>query len=169
MSDFDQGQNDVAVAFVTQIFRLLRSAQMHSVSSLLAQGALGSAAESLASLAREAGGFVAAMFADETVFVNGQPVRSQRSVYENILVVGEYLDAIDCNEITIRSTVAAADLAKLLDYVVQKQRQQLPSSITLQFVDPTKLLGQADGKQPILQQVAAVYGAATVLVRRWAC
>lgn len=167
MSEFDTAANDIAVAFTTQIFRLIRSAQMHDVKSLEAQGTLGGSAEALRELARSAGGFVTALFAGETVFVNGQPVRAQRAIYENVLQVGETLEKRGFNELTIRSTISGSDLAQLLDLLGRAQSKvALPASITLQMVDPKKLLGDSDSELSMVQRVAAVYGAATVLVRR---
>lgn len=166
MSDFDQQANDHAIAVTTQLFRLIRSARMHDVAALLAQGTLETAAQNLKELAREAGGFVVVMFADETVFVNGQPIRAPRAVYDKVLAVGEALLALGFNEVTLRATLSAEDLAQLLRLINGERTVSLPSSITLQSVDPSTVLGATDGEQSIVNQVAAVYGAATVLVRR---
>lgn len=166
MSEFDQSANEAGIAVTTQLFRLIRSAQMHEVASLLSQGTLETAAKSLRELTGQLGGFVVVMFADDTVFVNGQPVRAQRSVYENILAVGTHLAGMSVNELTIRSGVTAKDLGQLVEMLVKNIKHRLPSSIYLQYVDPAKFFGNADGQQSIVTQVAGVYGAAVVLVRR---
>ncbi len=164
---YDNAANEAGVAFATLLFRLLRSAQMHEVKSLLSQGTLATSVATIKEVAGNAGGFMVAMFAGETVFVNGQPVRTQRAVYENILAVGEMLAKYSLNEITIRSSVTAEDLAALLELLVHGKREYaLPNSVTLQYVDPASILGGAEGQQTMVEKVAAVYGAATVLVRR---
>ena len=167
MSQYDDHANDVGIAFITQVFRLIRSAQMHEISSLLSQGTLATGAEALSDMARGNGGFVVVMFAGETVFANGQPLRATKLVYDNVLEVGATLDAVGYNELTIRVGVTATDLSELLTFLVKTKRaMHLPRTISLQAVDPASILGEIESDLTVVEQVAAAYGAAVVLVRR---
>lgn len=165
--EFDKAANEAAVTFTTLVFRLLKAAQMHELAALRTRGVLENGAQQLRDMTHGAGGFLTVLFAGDTVFVNGQPVRAPRAMYENILAAGEPLALAGFNELTIRSSVSADDLGQLLDYVVhRKSTYALPASVTLQNVDPADLLGDLGDAGSIAEQVASAYAAATVLVRR---
>ncbi len=168
MSDFDQLKGDYAAEFVALFFRLFRLAKMHDLDNDASRKALERGVATLDGFLEADVRFLSVLFAGETVYVNGQPLRAERQAYENALKVGEQLGQLGCNEFTVRKGVSAADIYVLLQCIANDQvPSDLPKTLRLREVDPRTVIGDDEEEASIGEQVTATYSAAVVLVKRF--
>jgi hypothetical protein len=166
--DFDQLGGDHAAEFMALFFRLFRLARMHDLDNDASRRALERGVEALDSYLGGDVRFLSMLFAGETVYVNGQPLKAERVAYDNALTVGQLLADMGFNEFTVRRGVTAGDLYGLLRAIAANQVPvSLPKTLRLRDIDPRQIIGEDEEEASIGEQVTATYAAAVVLVKRF--
>lgn len=160
---------EIAADYVAIVFRLFGIAKMHDLENDATKRALDRAGRRVGKHLDGVNTFLTVLFAGETVYVNGQPLRVERSAYDNALQAGEVLASIDCNELTMRRGVTAGHIGKLLRGIADGRKpEDLPDTIRLRYVDPAHIVGKDETELSIREQVVATYASAVVLSGRFA-
>lgn len=168
MSEFDPLRGNMAADFVATFFRLFRLARMHDLDNDASRKALQRGVEQLEGYLGADVRFLSMLFAGETIYVNGSPLKAEKGAYENALQIGEMLASLGFNELTVREGVTAGDIYGLLRSIAADQVPvSLPKTVRLRDVDPRKIIGEDEEQASIGEQVVATYSAAVVLCRRF--
>ncbi len=156
--------------FVALIFRLLKLGRMHDLDNLAAQNSVQRAVETIGHLTATDNEFYVFISAGDTIYVNGEPLKGTRQLYDNALEVGMLLEQNGFNELLIRRGVDAASLTALARRMLSgagEQTESIGERIRLRWVDPASVIGAGEQKRAIDDQVIETYASAVVLSRRF--
>ena len=156
-----------SVDFVVQLFRILKLAGMHDLENQASVRAIDKSAEVFSGLLRTENDMMSALFADETVFVNGQPIRAERQIYDNAMEIGEMFARFGFNEITLFRGVSRLEIGKLVEMTARKGAMgwEAGPNIRVRYVDPSDIIGTDEAKLSAAEQAISVYSTAVVMVQ----
>lgn len=160
--------------FVLQLFRLFKLVTMHQLNNQAVQRSIEAATSSFSQMLMQEQTKLAALFAGDNIFVNGQPLKASRGTYESASELGKLLHSVGVNEITIWQEATPQDFEEVLGQFVRSRQQRtaqgqsmsVPGRVRLQYVDPTYLLGVDEGELTAEEQMLRTYTAAVVVMRR---
>ena len=156
-----------SVDFVVQLFRILKLAGMHDLENQASVRAIDKSAEVFSGLLRTENDMMSALFADETVFVNGQPIRAERQIYDNAMEIGEMFARFGFNEITLFRGVSRLEIGKLVEMTARKGAMgwEAGPNIRVRYVDPSDIIGTDEAKLSAAEQAISAYSTAVVMVQ----
>lgn len=114
--------NASARAFATQhhehviqlISRLIRQSDLHDARNQALVRTAEEVAHHLNELAMHTGGWISVFFDDRDVYINGQPLRAPRQVYELAEVLGARFARSGINELQLETPLVVSDLQRLI-------------------------------------------------------
>jgi curved DNA-binding protein CbpA len=167
---------DLAVQIVTAVFRLVKLATLHSIDNQAMVRQVDETVTLVNDYGQRAERNVSILFAHGSVFVGGQLLRANRTVYEGALELGEILKKVGAVEIGIMRDVRAQDLYDLAGVLAEALRSPKPKRverpsprIRLRGINAAALgrEGLVDQRLDPAAQVARTYASAIVIMRRF--
>ena len=164
---------DLGASLVLQIYRLVKTAQIHALENTAVVQQIEQTAESIRLFSARADSSLSLLFAKSTVFVSGQLLKGSRSVYQAALELGAMLAKLHLSEIVWKPDADAADvrafvvalLAALRDPSAREALLHPTPRVRLRHVDAS-LLGDDEGEVSPEEQVLRTYASAIVVMRR---
>jgi hypothetical protein len=161
---------------ILAIFRLLKNALVHAVGNQAVVGTAKDTHAIVCEFANVVGGYVTVTYVDETIFVCGQLLRAQRSIYESAMEVGKLLAICGVSELSFTSSVTEADLLAFCDVFSvasrdPNQRRKLIEAklenVSVRQVDSTLEAKEGEEGLPQLEKALRVYASGLVVMRQF--
>ncbi|MCA9564548.1 MAG: hypothetical protein KC561_13720, partial [Myxococcales bacterium] len=155
---------------VQQLYRLFKLALIHDLRNDAVARAIEGAAQFFRDVPRESEEGISVLFLGDSVFVDGQLLKAERSVYDAAIELGERLDALKINQIEISPKLTGEDIRAGLLYYVAAGKGQAAEGVSSRFalkqVQSALQLDGDDSDVTIEEQIAQTYGYAIVAMRR---
>lgn len=157
--------------FVLQLFRLFKLVTMHQMHNQAVQRSIGAAAQSFKKLLQDEQTKLTVLFGGSDIFVNGQPLKASRGTYESATELGQMLETLGANEISVSQDVQQGDIQRALESFVSAREQrgttfQVTGALSVIYVDPSYLMGMDEDEIGIDEQIIRTYTSALVMLQR---
>ena len=166
---------ELAANVVQAIFRLVKLSTLHSIENQAVVRQVEETVQLINDYGLRAGMNVSILFAYGSIFVGGQLLKANRSIYEGATELGEVLKKGGASELGIAKDVRAADLYSFCSAIADVQRASSPQKlerpsprIRLRAVSESALKrGMAVERLQPTAAIVRTYASAVVIMRRF--
>ena len=166
---------DLAANVVQALFRLVKHSTLHSIDNQAVVRQVEETVELINDYGQRTGQNISVLFAHGSIFVGGQLLKANRSIYEGAIELGEVLRRCGASELAIAKDVRAPDLFAFTTAVAEVMRSSTPQKldrpsprVRLRAVSEAALRRDAVvQRQSADAAIVRTYASAVVIMRRF--
>jgi len=164
-----------AIQLVNSIYRLIKVLGIHAESNQAVAVLVNATVTAVKEYCERAGSATASvLFADDTIFVNGQMLRVSRDAYTTGVALGALFERCGISEVTFQSSLEPSQAMEFARVMHTALRDRSLAATTVERVIPGVKLRRIDGRAkdgeiveeiPLTQRIAHTYAASIVIMR----